>query len=153
LYHNNNINNSQINYPIVIVFILCHLIFTIRQNRSSNHHIKLSRVYKSCDKKHDDRLYFMAFSLIVTLGNQMSYTSSKFGVSVYIKGSPRFLCCPMAFFFARSVGRQRALHKENSGFASPTLGRHISTFCGYRILFSIRNPYINRLTNHFSIHS
>ena len=98
MYHNNNINNSQINYPIVIVFILCHLIFTIRQNRSSNHHIKLSRVCKSCDKKHDDRLYFMAFSLIVTLGNQMSYTSSKFGVSVYIKGSPRFLCCPMAFF-------------------------------------------------------
>ena len=40
------------------------------------------------------------------------------------------------FFFARAVGRQRALHKENSGFASPTLGRHISTFCGYRIWFS-----------------
>jgi hypothetical protein len=31
--------------------------------------------------------------------------------------------------------------------------RHISTFRGYRILFSIRNPYINRFTNHFSIHS
>jgi hypothetical protein len=30
---------------------------------------------------------------------------------------------------------------------------HISTFRGYRILFSIRNPYINRFTNHFSIHS
>ena len=40
----------------------------------------------------------MAFSLIVTLGNQMNYTTSKFGVSAYIKGSPRFLCCPMAFF-------------------------------------------------------
>jgi hypothetical protein len=24
---------------------------------------------------------------------------------------------------------------------------------GYRILFSIRNPYINHFTNHFSIHS
>jgi hypothetical protein len=47
----------------------------------------------------------------------------------------------------------RAIHTENSGFASPTLGRHISTFRGYRILFSIRNPYINRFTNHFSIHS
>jgi hypothetical protein len=57
------------------------------------------------------------------------------------------------FVVARAVGRQRALHEENSGFASPTLGRHISTFCGYRILFSIRNPYINRFTNHFSIHS
>jgi hypothetical protein len=45
------------------------------------------------------------------------------------------------------MGRQNALHKENSGFAAPTLGRHI------QILFSIRNPYINRFTNHFSIHS
>jgi hypothetical protein len=35
----------------------------------------------------------------------------------------------------------------------PTLGRHISTFRGYQILFSIRNPYINRFTNHFTIHS
>ena len=30
---------------------------------------------------------------------------------------------------------------------------HISTFRGYRILLTIRNPYINRFTNHFSIHS
>jgi hypothetical protein len=66
--------------------------------------------------------------------------------------STRFLCRPMAFFVvARAVGCQRALHKENSRFASPTLGWHISTFCGYQILFSIRNPYINRFTNHFSI--
>ena len=35
----------------------------------------------------------------------------------------------------------------------PNLGQHISTFRGYLILFSIRNPYINRFTNHFSIHS
>jgi hypothetical protein len=56
----------------------------------------------------------------------------------------RFFFC----FFARGVGRQRALHKEISGFASPILGRHISTFCGFRILFSIRNPYINRFINH-----
>ena len=54
---------------------------------------------------------------------------------------------------AGAVGRQTALHKENSEFAAPNLGRHISTFRGYRILFSIRNPYINRFTNHFSIHS
>ena len=40
------------------------------------------------------------------------------------------------------MGRQSALHTENSWFASPTLGRHISTFRGYRILFSIRNPHI-----------
>ena len=68
--------------------------------------------------------------------------------------SPRFLCRPMAFFrLTVAVVRQRALHTENSRFASPTLGWHISTFRGYRILLSIRNPYINRFTNHFSIHS
>ena len=54
---------------------------------------------------------------------------------------------------AGAVGRHSALHKESSGFAAPTLGRHISTFRGHQILFSIRNPYINRFTNHFSIHS
>jgi hypothetical protein len=51
------------------------------------------------------------------------------------------------------VGRQSALHKENSEFAAPTLGRHISTFRGYQILFSIQSPYINCFTNHFYIHS
>ena len=68
-------------------------------------------------------------------------------------GNPRFRSRPTAFFLlAVAVGRQRALHTENSGFAAATLRRHISTFRGYRILFSIRNPYINRFTNHFSIH-
>jgi hypothetical protein len=49
-----------------------------------------------------------------------------------------FLCRPTAFFFrlAGAVGRQRALHTENIGFAATTLRRHISTFRGYRILFS-----------------
>jgi hypothetical protein len=37
---------------------------------------------------------------------------------------------------AGAVGHQSALHKENSGFAAPTLGWHISTFRGYQILFS-----------------
>ena len=55
-------------------------------------------------------------------------------------------------WLAGAVGRQSALHNENNGFAAPTLGRHISTFCGYQILFSIQNPYINRFTNNFSIH-
>jgi hypothetical protein len=54
---------------------------------------------------------------------------------------------------AGAVGRQTALHKEISGFVALTLSRRISTFRGYQILFSIRNPYINRFTNHFSIHS
>jgi hypothetical protein len=39
--------------------------------------------------------------------------------------------------FAVVVQRQSVIHTENSGFASPTLGQHISTFRGYRILFSI----------------
>ena len=47
---------------------------------------------------------------------------------------------------AGAVARQRALHTENSGFAHATLRWHISTFRGYQILFSIRNPYINRFT-------
>ena len=54
---------------------------------------------------------------------------------------------------AEAMGRQSTLQKENSGFATPTLGWHTSTFRGYQILFSIRNPYINRFTNHFCIHS
>jgi hypothetical protein len=49
---------------------------------------------------------------------------------------------------AVAVQRQSVIHTENSGFASPTLGQHISTFRGYRILFSIINPYINRFTSH-----
>jgi hypothetical protein len=43
---------------------------------------------------------------------------------------------------AGAVGRQRALHTENSGFAHATLPWHISMFHGYQILFSIRNPFI-----------
>ena len=76
------------------------------------------------------------------------------GLNCLFKFSPRFLCRPTALYiFARAVGRQSAIYPENSGFASPALGRHISTFRGYRILLTIRNPYINRFTNHFSIHS
>jgi hypothetical protein len=46
--------------------------------------------------------------------------------------------------FAVAVGRQSAMHTENSWFASPALGRHISTFRGYRILFSIHNHHTLR---------
>ena len=52
-----------------------------------------------------------------------------------------------------AVGCQSTLHKENSVFATPTLGWHISMFRGYQIYVSIRKPYINCFTNHFSIHS
>ena len=68
--------------------------------------------------------------------------------------SPRFLCrTTTLYIIARAVERQSAIYTENSWFASPALGRHISTFRGYRILLTLRNPYINRFTNHFSIHS
>ena len=73
---------------------------------------------------------------------------------IIYKMSPRFLCRPTTLYIiARAVERQSAIYTENSGFACPALGQHISTFRGYRILFSIRNPYINHFTNHFSIHS
>ena len=39
-------------------------------------------------------------------------------------------------------GLQNTTHRKTARFSSPTLGRHISTFRGYQILFSIRNPLI-----------
>ena len=50
---------------------------------------------------------------------------------------------------AGAVGRQSTLHKENSGFAAQTPGRHISTFRGYQILFSIRNSLYKSLHQSF----
>jgi hypothetical protein len=62
---------------------------------------------------------------LVLLQNEYQVTADLF---VKWPGSPRFLCRLTAL-----------LYTENSGFASPTLGQHISTFRGYRILFSIIN--------------
>ena len=53
---------------------------------------------------------------------------------------------------AGAVGRQSTLHKENSGFAPPTLGRHISTVRGYRTLFSIRNQRGSQLYFHIAMY-
>ena len=53
------------------------------------------------------------------------------------KGSPSQR---LFVWLAGAVGRQSALHKENSGFVTATLCWHISTFRSYRILFSIWNP-------------
>ena len=54
--------------------------------------------------------------------------------------SPRFLCRLTALIkLLVAVQRQSVLYTENSGFASQTLGQHISTFRGYQILFSIIN--------------
>jgi hypothetical protein len=57
-----------------------------------------------------------------------------------ICSSPRFLCRLTALIkLLVAVQRQSMLYTENSGFASPTLDQHISTFRGYQILFSIIN--------------
>ena len=71
-------------------------------------------------------------------------------VSILVRDSSavrRFLrtCC------SRGTSERYTYRKQ--WICSPTLGQHISTFRGYQILFSIGNPYINRFTNHFSIHS
>jgi len=54
-------------------------------------------------------------------------------------------CCSRGTSESSTYGKQQIF--------PPTLGQHISTFRGYLILFSIRNPCINHFTNHFSIHS
>ena len=107
------------------------------------------------------RSFLIAHSFTSSYAPEGYSGNLKFDPSVHSDGyfdmdrfSPRFLCRPTTLYIiARAVERQSAIYTENSGFASPTLGQHISTLRGYRILFSIRNPYINRFTNHFSIHS
>jgi hypothetical protein len=68
---------------------------------------------------------------------QYQYLNYITGIPVF---SPRFLCRLTALIkLLVAVQRQSVLYTENSGFASPTLGQHISMFRGYRILFSIIN--------------
>jgi hypothetical protein len=52
-------------------------------------------------------------------------------------------CCSRGTSESSTYGKQRMF--------PPTLGQHISTFRGYLILFSIRNLYINRFTNHLTL--
>jgi hypothetical protein len=119
--------------------------------------------YKSV---YGNRPHFLKFMLTMSMCSEIHPKISFFFIknkckkcqinwwSCFLSVSPRFLCRPTTLYIiARAVERQSAIYTEKSGFASPTLGQHISTFRGYRILFSIRNPYINRFTNHFSIHS
>ena len=57
--------------------------------------------------------------------------------------SPRFLCRPTAlFFFARAVGRQRALHTENSGFS---LQLWVSTFPRFVAIWFYQKPLYKSL--------
>ena len=72
----------------------------------------------------------------------------------YRKLSPRFLCRLTALIMLLSPFKDRAWYiRKPSNLPHRSYARHISTFRGYRFLFSIRNPYINRFTNYFSIHS
>ena len=101
---------------------------------------------------------FVYISFCFVSVNFVTFRFGKFrSVSVYfILQVPIQDSSAVRWLFVRlagAVGRGSVLHKENSGFVAPTLGRHISMFRGYRILFSIRNPYLNRFTNHFSTHS
>ena len=67
---------------------------------------------------------------------------------------PRFLCRLTALIILLLPFKDRAWYiRKPSNFPNRSYNRHISTFRGYRFLFSIRNPYINRFTNYFSIHS
>ena len=90
---------------------------------------------------------------VVNCVHSMMYLGIKWNTCTSFFLSTFYIVRELSVRLAGAVGRQSALHKENSGFAAPTLGLHISTFRGYQILFSIRNPYINHFTNHFSIHS
>ena len=77
-----------------------------------------------------------------------------FGQSMFYLVSPRFLCRLTALIKLLQPFNVRACYiRKPSNLPHQPQDRHISTFRGYRILFSIRNPYINRFTNHFSIHS
>ena len=68
--------------------------------------------------------------------------------------SPRFLCRLTALIMLLLPFNDRACYiRKPSNLPHRSYDRHISTFRGYRFLFSIRNPYINRFTNYFSIHS
>ena len=68
--------------------------------------------------------------------------------------SPRFLCRLTALIMLLLPFKDRAWYiRKPSNLPHRSYDRHISTFRGYRFLFSIRNPYINRFTNYFSIHS
>ena len=64
--------------------------------------------------------------------------------------SLRFLCRPTTLYIiARAVERQSTIYTENSGFASPTLGQHISTFRGYQIFIFYQKPLYKLLHQSF----
>ena len=73
---------------------------------------------------------------------------------IYWTFSPRFLCRSTTFYILLlSVNVRELAISKTADFPAHLSCGTFSTFCGYRILFSIQNPNINRFTNHFSIHS
>jgi hypothetical protein len=66
------------------------------------------------------------FSLVYLSHTEQAYSSDGRTMDLHT-------CSWLFVRLAGAVGRQSALHQENSGFAAPTLGRHIFTFRGYRI--------------------
>jgi hypothetical protein len=91
----------------------------------------------------------------------MSSNQSKLEINLSIviwlcvlKSSPRFFCRLTAFFstcWSRGTSESSTYGKQRicrCNFASTHF--HVR---GYRILFAIRNPCINRFANHFSIHN
>ena len=74
--------------------------------------------------------------------------------TINLTGSPRFLCRLTALIkLLVAVQRQRVLFTETIEFASPAIGSahfHVSWLSDF---IFYHKPYINRFTNHFSIHS
>jgi hypothetical protein len=72
----------------------------------------------------------------------------------FTEDSPRFLCRLTALIkLLVAVQRQRVIYTETTEFASPAIGSahfHVSWLSDF---IFYHKPYINRFTNHFSIHS
>ena len=66
--------------------------------------------------------------------------------------SPRFIPLPSDGFLFDLLEPWDVRALSIMKTADLLLQLRVGTFHGYLILFSIRNPYINRFTNHFSIH-
>ena len=96
---------------------------------------------------------FWVFRNGLILVNDLAFVYIYMGMgSLY--GSPRFLCRLTALIkLLVAVQRQRVIYKETIEFASPAIGSahfHVSWLSDF---IFYHKHYINRFTNHFSIHS
>jgi hypothetical protein len=100
------------------------------------------------------RLGFELTKLVVIGTDCISSYKSNYH-TITTTSSPRFFCRPTAFCSTcwsrgtseRSPQGKQRIYRSNSGLAH----FHVSWLSD--CIFFIRNPYINRFTNHFSIHS